>query len=212
MKPRVLNFLDGEANVAEELEIPEFLKRKPGEPPQMPDEQIHAIWKLSEEQAELVWKWLEERSIKFPKKTAIPKGEDRKKALILALLKARMDQADVIMAMVRDSSVQGVKTIEDIVGKPITRLQEKAHRASEKKKEKAAGARAARSRKSVAFEATDTIHLLVKENPKKKGGAPYERFEKYKEGMTVGDALAAGVFEADIQWDVGHKFIELKGA
>ena len=54
------------------------------------------------------------------------------------------------------------------------------------------------------------IRLLVKTNPKKVGAASHARFELYKSGMSVGDALAAGVTHQDIWWDVSHKFIELK--
>jgi hypothetical protein len=188
-------------------DLPEYLVRRKGEVPPMPDKHLLAIWGLTEEQADLVWQRCQQRSIKFPKKADIPKDE-RKKSLINALVKARMDQADVIMAMVREVSTEGVKAIEQMVGKPITRLEEKARKTRDARPEKPQKTSTGR-KKTLQFSSTQTIHLLVKENPKKKGGAPYERFAKYTEGMSVQDALSAGVFEADIVWDVKHKFIEL---
>jgi hypothetical protein len=190
-------------------DLPEYLIRKKGEVPPMPDKHLLAIWGLTEEQANIVWQRCQQRSIKFPKKTDIP-DDDRKKALIYALLKARMDQADVIMAMVRETSTEGVKAIEQMVGKPITRLEEKARKARDARPDKPQKTSVGR-KKTVTFSPTQTIHLLVKENPKRKGGAPYERFAKYVDGMSIADALSAGVFEADVVWDVKHKFIELHG-
>jgi hypothetical protein len=53
------------------------------------------------------------------------------------------------------------------------------------------------------------ITLLVKENPKKKGSEAHKRFAKYKNDMTVSDALAAGVTSLDISYDTKKKFIAL---
>lgn len=47
-------------------------------------------------------------------------------------------------------------------------------------------------------------------NPKVAGGAPAKRFALYQDGMTVAQALAAGVTEADVRWDVAHEFIALQ--
>ena len=44
-------------------------------------------------------------------------------------------------------------------------------------------------------------------NPKR--GDPRKRFAKYEAGMSVAEALAAGVTEDDIRWDVEHNFIVL---
>ena len=46
-------------------------------------------------------------------------------------------------------------------------------------------------------------------NPKKKGSKSYDRFELYKEGMTVNDALAAGVLRADIAYDSERGYITI---
>lgn len=46
-------------------------------------------------------------------------------------------------------------------------------------------------------------------NPKVASGAPAKRFAKYADGMTVAQALAAGVTDGDIRWDVAHEYITL---
>ena len=46
-------------------------------------------------------------------------------------------------------------------------------------------------------------------NPKRSGSASATLFEKYKDGMTVQQAVDAGVSAAAIRWDVDHKFISV---
>lgn len=55
---------------------------------------------------------------------------------------------------------------------------------------------------------TAKIKVLVKENPKRAKAA--ERFDLYKNGMTVDEYIAAGGTRADINWDVKQQFIEVK--
>lgn len=54
------------------------------------------------------------------------------------------------------------------------------------------------------------IVLIAQTNPKRKGSASYERYAKYVNGMTVADALKAGVTKADLQWDQKKGFIKLE--
>lgn len=49
---------------------------------------------------------------------------------------------------------------------------------------------------------------FVAENPKRPGSASFDRFAKYKKGMTVAQAIAAGVTRADIDWDSKRDFIK----
>lgn len=60
------------------------------------------------------------------------------------------------------------------------------------------------------FPATAVITLLVATNPKR--GASAERFAKYVNGMTVGEAKDAGVLAADLKWDLERGFIGISGA
>lgn len=49
---------------------------------------------------------------------------------------------------------------------------------------------------------------FVAPNPKRPGTDSFDRFAKYKKGMTVAQALAAGVLRADIAWDSKREFIK----
>lgn len=58
------------------------------------------------------------------------------------------------------------------------------------------------------------LSLLVDTNPKRGGGASYERFEGYfkDEVDTVQKALDAGLTMGDIKYDIAHEFIQVEGA
>lgn len=75
------------------------------------------------------------------------------------------------------------------------------------------------ARKSAVAKATEgrsiygedmKIKLLVEDNPKRKGSESHRRFDKYKTGQTVAEALKAGVTRGDLIWDVNHDFISIK--
>jgi hypothetical protein len=55
------------------------------------------------------------------------------------------------------------------------------------------------------FDDDQKIKILAKENPK--CGSAAKRFDLYKSGMTVAEALKAGLTRAGINWDVRHNFI-----
>jgi hypothetical protein len=66
------------------------------------------------------------------------------------------------------------------------------------------------------WKATTMVRLNATKNPKKKGTMSYERFEHYfglgydlEGGVTVQDALDAGVRMDDIRHDSAHGFISL---
>ena len=46
-------------------------------------------------------------------------------------------------------------------------------------------------------------------NPKRKGSKSFDKFAKYKDGMTVEQAAAAGITGADLSWDTKHGFIKI---
>lgn len=46
-------------------------------------------------------------------------------------------------------------------------------------------------------------------NPKRKGSKSFDKFAKYKDGMTVEDAVKAGITGADLSWDSRHGFIKV---
>jgi hypothetical protein len=67
--------------------------------------------------------------------------------------------------------------------------------------------------KKSKFESTfskTAVISAVKANPKKPGSAAHQRYNLYKVGMTVDEALKAGLRSEDIRWDSGRGFITLK--
>jgi hypothetical protein len=48
-------------------------------------------------------------------------------------------------------------------------------------------------------------------NPKRAGTAGHSRFALYTDGMTVEAAMAAGIWGADIKWDMDKGFIRIEG-
>lgn len=48
-------------------------------------------------------------------------------------------------------------------------------------------------------------------NPKRSGSAGHARFALYKDGMTVREAIDAGIWAADITWDKDKGFIKVEG-
>ena len=47
-------------------------------------------------------------------------------------------------------------------------------------------------------------------NPKREGSASAARFALYQDGMTVGEAMEAGVTRGDINWDAKHDYISVE--
>jgi hypothetical protein len=97
-------------------------------------------------------------------------------------------------------------------GKPVkaakaAKANGKAKVAAKKKEGGAKRGRAAR-----LFKDDQRITVLSKKNPKREGSDSYDRFELYatgKKGMTVKQALDAGVTSGDLKWDNDHKFIKI---
>lgn len=60
------------------------------------------------------------------------------------------------------------------------------------------------------YPATAVITLLAEKNPKREGSASHTRFAAYKTGITVAEALAAGLTTGDFHHDVAHGFISIE--
>lgn len=54
------------------------------------------------------------------------------------------------------------------------------------------------------------VRLLVSRNPKRYGSGAYDRFSRYENGMTVGEALRRGIRRDDLRWDINHGFIRIE--
>lgn len=113
-----------------------------------------------------------------------------------------IDQADVVMSMADDATAVGVVCLEKLIGKPIQR----------ERRETRTGIRRKTTRRSVTPASRDDPRVIrqVQPNPKKKGSASWDRYALYQEGMTVTQALAAGLKRADINWDAERGFITLE--
>jgi hypothetical protein len=80
-----------------------------------------------------------------------------------------------------------------------------AKKAAPTKKANGAG----RGRKAT-FTPDQKIKVLVKENPRREGTKSYKMFAKYKDGMTVAEAVKAGIGMVDLRWDAKFEHISVK--
>lgn len=125
------------------------------------------------------------------------------------------DQADVVLAVAHDPSPLAVRALETVVGKPIeygrpALLQRNARRYQSAEVPQRAEPKSKLTRTPV--QRTDPRKIVyVAPNPKKPGSASYDRFSRYVAGMTVTEAIAAGVTAADVKWDSERGFIKFEG-
>jgi len=54
------------------------------------------------------------------------------------------------------------------------------------------------------------IKMLVKKNPHREGSGRYKRWPKYRDGMTVGEALKAGFIRQNLYWSIQDGHIQIK--
>jgi len=94
---------------------------------------------------------------------------------------------------------KAVAETTEAVAKPTAKAA--APKEAKEKKERKIGLR--------NFKDDQVITLLVDHNPKRPGSASHARFENYEDGMTVKEALTAGLISGDLSWDVAHEFIEI---
>jgi acetyl/propionyl-CoA carboxylase alpha subunit len=87
--------------------------------------------------------------------------------------------------------------------------QEREAAKEAKRQEREAAKEASSSLGRNKFTTSAVIKLLVNQNPKKYGAAA-QRFELYRDGMTVEEALLRGVLRADLSWDTRHGFIRVE--
>lgn len=128
-----------------------------------------------------------------------------------------LDQADVVMSLAKDATTDGVCVIETLVGQPIKReaplpprapsapkhgYSTEAQRSQPRRRQSSGGARRSKS--------DPRIITAIAPNPKRPGSASHARYELYTVGMTVDQAVAAGLTSADIRHDEGKGFITLQ--
>lgn len=118
---------------------------------------------------------------------------------------AGLDQADVVCAVAAESSPLAVQALEVlagipvVVGHPCLTPRPKPERQDAPKSAEAPAPRAERAPRQTASD--PRVIASVMPNPKRPGTASYDRYELYRVGMTVNEAIAAGVKREDIAWD-----------
>lgn len=154
--------------------------------------------KLSVKQAAIVSGALSrvEDSYKAPKKiTGL--------AVFAACRTAELDQATVVTALAGESSPDAIAAMETITGKKIKAAKpQKATDDGQPKTPKAVKAKA----KNLSDPRIITAFIA---NPKRPGSAAHARYNLYVDGMSVDQAIAAGIKRADIAWDKARDFITL---
>lgn len=85
--------------------------------------------------------------------------------------------------------------------------EEKGSKTSKAKKEKTTGAGSGRPKR---MQEDQKITLLVDKNPKRPGSNAASVFDLYKNGMTVKQALDAGIPRGHMNWDLDHGFIKVE--
>lgn len=91
--------------------------------------------------------------------------------------------------------------------KPEPQPEPKPAKKAAKAKPQAAGAK--RRGPAPEFADEQVIEVLVK-NPKRPGSMAHARYAKYRTGMTVRQALDAGLRREDFKWDTDHGHIDIK--
>jgi hypothetical protein len=71
--------------------------------------------------------------------------------------------------------------------------------------------RAPRRHLPTLYPVDSAVRVMV-ENPKRKNTQAHDRFEKYADCATVGEAIAAGITYKDIDHDYTSGFISLNGS
>lgn len=64
--------------------------------------------------------------------------------------------------------------------------------------------------KNGKFTEDQKIKVLVDENPKRKGSSAFDKFKKYKDGMTVAQYLKKRGTRSALRYDTEHGFISIK--
>jgi hypothetical protein len=134
---------------------------------------------------------------------------------------AGLDQADVVCAIASDSSPLAVQAMEVLAGIPVTKghpcLKGPAPKtdtpAFSPKADAPARVREPKPARAPRQGVTDPrIITALVPNPKRPGTASFDRFALYQVGMSVDEAIAAGVKREDIAWDSApsRKFITLE--
>jgi len=119
--------------------------------------------------------------------------------------RAGLDHAGVVLTMARETSDIGMSAIAHLVGRPIAAWQRAV---SERQ-----AAAPPPVRRGVAAVQPRAEHSMVVvshvPNPKKAGSAGWERYNLWQVGALVSECIAAGMWPADVRWDLSKGFVVL---
>lgn len=133
-------------------------------------------------------------------------GEVSGKSLFTDLTNNGVDHKTACMSLANDPSPMAITILEKVIGKtPIRIVKTKPPVVT--RAPRAPGA----PRPKVAKNDPRIVYDVIP-NPKRMGSKSYDRYNFYKEGMTVTEFLNAGGTIGDIQHDVSKGFIKLKDA
>ena len=115
-----------------------------------------------------------------------------------------LDHAGVVLSLARETSHQGLRAIETLVGRPISpwasSTADKAAAATPKPR----GVAAPR-----VHETDPMVVVFVPSNPKRPGTEGWRRFELWKIGYTVAELKAEGLWPADVKWELERDTVKL---
>lgn len=160
---------------------------------------------------ELAWQYIKKAAVEPPKDPAeICKiiAQDRRKTKQREFIMAK--KATKVEEKVEDQTFAGGEA-------GVEAAAEKPAKAGKKAKEPKEPSTSGRTRVSEDF----VISLLSdkegnkygpENNPKRVGSSSHGRFASYRDGMTVKEAIEAGLKRDDITWDVNKGYIQLSAA
>lgn len=126
--------------------------------------------------------------------------------------RAGLDQADVVMSLAADPSPLAVQALETVVGRPVQVGHPCLSGPPPEDTPPADPAPAPQRRRRAPRRPKSDPRVIVSvtPNPKQPGSKSHARYENYREGMTVSEALEAGLTSADIAHDTKKGFIVLE--
>lgn len=164
------------------------------------------ILKRANKISDAAWDNLSNPAQKWINEAMEASNDDRLKDLLVVPEPAKVEDRPTEEPSAAPEQAETTEQVEDKVAKKRKATAKARPRKAKAAAKKANGA--SRGRRG-SYDPGAKITLLAKENPKRKGTKAFKRFEKYRPGMTVQEALDAGVSWADLRWDNGHRLIRV---
>jgi hypothetical protein len=128
-----------------------------------------------------------------------PENEPATPLLMRLISSANMDHRSLLRPLFRTQLPAEINILETVAGRPIQHIR--------KITKHVGPVRPGRPKPPKPDD--DRLITNIVPNPKKLGSASYDRYARYVEGMTVSQALSAGITSGDLKWDEGRGFITI---